>query len=125
MTFWGPAWAAIAACRRRFAVAVVVTVIAGLVVSGCSAEKPNLVGTWTSAEQGETLDFRSDGILFFTKADGEVETLRWQADDRSLAINVQGGATQTFDYSIEGEVLTLTRAGEGSAEYQRLILEGE
>ncbi len=125
MTPGGSARAVVAACRRLVVVAVVVSVTVGVMVSGCSKETPSLLGTWTSAEQGETLDFRPDGTLFFTKSDGQVETLKWQADDRSLAINVRGGETETFDYSIDEGVLTLTRAGEGSAEYQRLSLEGE
>ncbi len=47
------------------------------------------MGTWISAEEGETLEFRADGTLYFTTADGLAETLRWQADDRSLALVVE------------------------------------
>lgn len=97
---------------------------AASLLAGCSGETESLVGTWTSAEQGETLDFRADGYLFFTKADGEVETLEWQADDRSLAIRVEGRGSETFTYSIDDGVLTLTFPGEESAEYRRLDLEG-
>ena len=92
---------------------------------GCSKEQESLVGTWTSAEQGETLEFRSDGSLFFTRADGKVDTLRWQADDSSLAIGVEGGGTKTLGYSIDDGVLTLTYPDEQPAKYTRVELQGE
>jgi hypothetical protein len=92
---------------------------------GCSKEQGSLVGTWKSAEQGETLDFRSDGSLLFTRADGKVDTLRWQSDDSSLAIGGEGAGTKTLGYSIDGGVLTLTYPDEQSAKYTRVELRGD
>jgi hypothetical protein len=123
------AWAAGAASRIALvalAALVVISVFAvGATAAGCSKETGSLVGTWTSGEQGETLDFRADGTLYFTRADGTVDTLRWQADDRNLAIAAGDGKTERVAYSIKGDVLKLTYEGAGSAEYQRLALEGD
>jgi hypothetical protein len=94
-------------------------------VLGCSKEQESLVGTWTSVEQGETLDFRSDGTLFFTRADDKVDTLRWQADDSSVAIGTEGGSTKAFGYSIGAGVLTLTYPDESPAKYTRVELQDD
>ena len=99
-------------------VALLVSVL--MLASGCSGQTESLVGTWTSVEQGETLDFRSDGTLYFGMASGDMELLKWQADDRSVAIGVEGGGTKTFGYSIDDGVLTLSYAGEESARYERI-----
>ncbi len=88
--------------------------------SGCSGQTESLVGVWTSAEQGETLEFRADGSLLFTTAGGETEELKWQADDSSVAIGVEGGGTRTLAYSIDDGTLTLTHPDEEPARYERL-----
>lgn len=125
MTSSRSVWAASAAARIILLVVASVLVVLGTAVSGCSGETESLVGTWTSAEQGETLDFRSDGTLYFTMADGQVTALEWQSDDRNLAIAGEGGDSETLGYSIKDGVLTLTHEGEEPARYQRLELEGE
>ena len=106
--------------RRERAFVSILLVAAALSVFACSGQLESLVGVWTSAEQGETLEFRSDGTLSFTKAGGEVETLGWQADDRNVAISVEGGGTRTFGYSIDDGVLTLKYPDEEPARYERL-----
>jgi hypothetical protein len=92
--------------------------------SGCSKGQESLVGTWTSAEQGETLEFTSDGALVFTRASGKVETLHWQADDSNLAIGAPGGGTKTLGYSIDGGVLTLKYQGQEPAKYTKVEAAG-
>jgi len=104
----------------RIAVLVALLVFAAPVASGCSGQTESLVGIWWSTEQGETLDFRSDGTLLFRDAGGEVETLVWQSDDRNVAIGVEGGGTKTLGYSIKDGVLTLTYPGEQPARYERI-----
>ena len=102
----------------RIALLVALLVFAALVASGCSGQTESIVGTWWSAEQGETLDFHSDGTLLFTNAIGQVETLVWQSDGRNVAIGVKGGGTKTLGYSIEDGVLTLTYPDEQPARYE-------
>jgi hypothetical protein len=88
--------------------------------SGCSKEQVSLLGTWTSVAEGETLDFRSDGTMHFTTAEGEVAILRWQADDESLALVAEGGGSRTLRYEIEDDVLTLKYPDEQPGEYTRV-----
>jgi hypothetical protein len=93
--------------------------------SGCSKDPGSLVGTWRSDQEGETLEFRSDGILYLTTSSGVVDTLQWQADDSSLAIGVLGGGTKTLGYSVNGAVLTLTYPDVEPAKYTRIELEAD
>lgn len=125
MTSDQPVRATSAALRTILVLVVTLSVVLGMMVSGCSKETESLEGTWTSAEQGETLDFRAGGVLYFTQADGQVLALEWQADDRHLAIAVDSGKTETFGYSIKDGVLTLTHDDEEPAQYERIVLEGE
>lgn len=104
----------------RIALLVALLAFAALVVPGCSGQTESLVGIWWSSEQGETLDFQSDGTLLFRNAAGEVETLVWQSDDRNVAIGVEGGGTRTLGYSIKDGVLTLTYPDEEPAHYERI-----
>jgi hypothetical protein len=113
------------ASRLIMVPAVALLLVLAALSSGCSKEQESLVGTWTSAEQGETLDFRSEGTLFFTRADGKVDTLRWQSDDSSLAIGVEGGGTKTFSYSAGDGVLTLNYPDELPAKYTRVQPQGD
>jgi hypothetical protein len=105
-----------------FAALLLVLVVSTL---GCSQEEQSLVGTWTSIDEGETLDFRADGTLYLTRASGAVDTLRWQAEGGSLAMSVSGEGTRTFDYSIDEQVLTLSYPDEQPARYVRLELQGD
>jgi hypothetical protein len=109
------------------AVLFLAVLLMGLATSttGCSKQPESLVGTWRSDQEGETLEFRTDGILYFTTSTGEAETLRWQADDRSLAIGVAGGGTKNFGYSIEDGVLTLTFPDVEPAKYTRIELQSD
>jgi hypothetical protein len=93
--------------------------------SGCSKEQGSLVGTWRSDQEGETLEFKDGGLLYFTTSSGTVDTLQWQADDASLAIGVAGGGTKTFGYSIDDGVLTLAYPDVEPARYTRVELEGD
>jgi hypothetical protein len=97
----------------------------GASTSSCSKDPESLVGTWSSDQEGETLEFDSDGTLYFTTSSGKVDTLQWQADDSNLAIGVVGGGTKTFGYSVDGAVLTLTYPDVEPAKYTRIELEGD
>lgn len=121
---------AAAAVPRPFSLLVlllVLTIQLVLVVSasGCSKDPGSLVGTWRSDQENETLEFKSDGTLYFTTSSGKVDTLQWQADDRSLAIGVVGGGTKTLGYSVDGQVLTLTYPDIEPTKYTRVELEGD
>jgi hypothetical protein len=105
------------AAPARSIAAVLAVVVS---ISGCEAAAVSPVGTWVSAEQGETLELRSDGTAIFTRESGTVDTLTWQADGTSLALGVAGGDTKTFGYSIEGGVLTLTFPGKDPVAYTRI-----
>jgi hypothetical protein len=117
---------AAAEASRLVPVMLAVLLLALMVFTlGCSKQQESLVGTWTSVDEGETLDFRSDGTLFLTRASGAVDTLTWQADDSNLAMGVSSGGTKTFGYSIDQGLLTLTYPGEVPARYTRLELQGD
>jgi hypothetical protein len=90
-----------------------------LLCSGC-VRGESLVGTWTSAEQGETIEFRSDGGGALVTAGGVVVPLTWEASGAELVLGVQGGGTKTVAYSLKGGVLTLTSYGEEPAIYTRV-----
>jgi hypothetical protein len=104
---------------RALLLLVLLTVCVAAV--GCTGQTESLVGLWVSSEQGETLDFRADGILIFTSASGESEALSWQADDSNVALKAEGGGTRTLGYSIDGGVLTLTYPEEEPARYERFV----
>lgn len=116
--------AAAKASRFVLIVSTVLLLVAIGGALGCAGQHESLVGTWTSAKEDETLDFRADGTLYFTRADGQVDTLRWQSDESHLAIGVQGGGTETLGYSLKHGVLTLTFPGEKPAAYTRVELQG-
>jgi hypothetical protein len=97
----------------------------GTSASGCSKDPGSLVGTWRSDQEGETLEFKSDGTLYFTTSRGAVDTLLWQADDSNLSIGVAGGGTKTFSYSVDGAVLTLDYPDVEPAKYTRIELVGD
>jgi hypothetical protein len=121
---------AAAAVPRPFSVLALLLLLALFLAAtvsttGCSKQQESLVGTWRSDQEGETLEFRTDGILYFTTSSGEAETLHWQADDSSLAIGVVGGGTKTFGYSVDDGVLTLTYPDVEPAKYTRIELQGD
>jgi len=101
-------------------VAVFLFVVLGLSVAGCGEE--SLVGTWTSAEQGETLDFRPDGTGILTTRSGVMVTLTYEVKGTSLILGTGDSPTRTLGYSIDGGVLTLTFPGEDPARYVRVEL---
>ena len=104
--------------------AVLVTVclclVLGLSVAGCGEE--SLVGTWASAEQGETLDFRPDGTGILTTRSGVMVTLTYEIKGNSLILDTGDYPTRTLSYSIDGGVLRLTFPGEDPARYVRVEL---
>ena len=82
---------------------------------------PALVGTWYSAEVGETLEFKGDGLVIssYDQEEGVLE-LVYSADGSLLTIS---DGTDTFEaqYSIEGDVLTMIDPETGDpAVYQRV-----
>jgi len=91
-----------------------------ILAAGCGSDPADLVGTWVSQEQGETLELRYDGTaLLLTNDNTLVGSLRWDADSRKLVIGPMGGETQTFSYSIRDGVLKLSYPGEETVEYIR------
>jgi len=82
---------------------------------------PALVGTWYSAEVGETLEFKGDGLVIssYDSEEGVLE-LVYSADGSLLTIS---DGTDTFEaqYSIESDVLTMIDPETGDpAVYQRV-----
>jgi len=82
---------------------------------------PALVGTWYSAEVGETLEFKGDGLVIssYDQEEGVLE-LVYSADGSLLTIS---DGTDTFEaqYSIDGDVLTMIDPETGDpAVYQRV-----
>jgi hypothetical protein len=100
-----------------FALLLVVLALFG---SGCGDDAADLVGIWTSAEQGETLEFAADGTAIFTMEGGEVSVLTWEIKGSGLVLGVAGEGTRRLGYSLEGDVLTLTFSGEEPTEYTRV-----
>ncbi len=98
---------------------------AGLIVAlatltaGCLRSE-SLVGTWTSEEQGETLEFRPDGTGALVTASGMVVSLTWEVSGTDLILGVPGEGEMTLSHSIAAGVLTLTSYGEEPATYKRV-----
>jgi hypothetical protein len=107
---------------RTAVTAVLATaLLVGLAVAACGCgDGGSLVGTWSSAEQGETLEFRSDGTVVLTMEDGQVATLTYEAKGTGLILGVEGGGTRTLGYAIKDGVLTLTYPEEDAVEYKRV-----
>lgn len=111
--------------RYHATIAMVAVLTAGLVLtiaastSGC-ARAESLVGTWTSEEQGETLEFRPDGSGALVTASGMVVSLTWEVSGTDLMLGVPGEGQITVSYSIAQGVLTLTSYGEEPATYTRV-----
>ena len=92
-----------------------------LPVAGCGSDPAGLVGTWTNAEQGETLERRYDGTaILVTEGSGVGVMLNWEADSKNLVITGSwAGDRRTLGYSLRDGVLKLTYPGEGTVEYRR------
>ncbi len=101
------------------AVSVAVLLAVALLASAC-AEAQALVGTWTSEEQSETLLFRTDGTATLVTAGGVMIALTWEASGSRLTLGVKDQGTRTVEYSIDGNVLTMTAPGEEPAHYARM-----
>ncbi len=82
---------------------------------------PALVGTWYSAETGETLEFRGEGLVLSSyDAEEGVLELVYSADGSVLTIS-DGTDTFVAQYSIDGDVLTMIDPETGDpVTYQRV-----
>lgn len=105
--------------RAGIALAAALVVALAVFTASC-ARAESLVGTWTSEEQGETLEFRSDGNGALVTARGNVVALTWEVSGSDLILGVLGEGEMTVSYSIAQGVLTLTSYGEGPATYTRV-----
>ena len=101
------------------AVLVAAFLAVALLAAACTEDQA-LIGTWTSEEQGETLLFRTDGTATLVTAGGAMIALTWEAEGSRLSLGVKDQGTRTVEYSIAGDVLTMTAPGEEPAHYARM-----
>jgi hypothetical protein len=105
------------AVGAALAVGLILTLAA--LTAGCMKSE-SLVGTWTSEEQGETLEFRPDGSGALVTASGMVVALTWEVRGSDLILGLPGEGAMTVSHSIAEGILTLTSYGEEPATYTRV-----
>jgi hypothetical protein len=84
--------------------AVTIVVLVAVVAVGCS--KPGLVGTWYSADQDVTIEFRSDGKVISDEFQGAIPD--YKAENGKITITVAGIEAATLDYTLDGDTLIMT-----------------
>jgi hypothetical protein len=85
-------------------VAVAVLVLTVIFAVGCS--KPGLVGTWYSADEDVTIEFRSDGKVISDQFEGVVPD--YKAEKGKITITVAGLEAASLDYTLNGDTLIMT-----------------
>jgi hypothetical protein len=85
-----------------------------LALASCGSGEADdgLIGTWTDQEGFIEYEFKSDGALVVRFMDQEEQTT-YSADDGKLSLaDMETGEQREFDYSIDGDTLTLKADGE-------------
>jgi hypothetical protein len=97
------------------------TTVAEEVTSGVLSVDPALVGTWYSAEVGETLAFTADGLALSSyDSDEGVMELVYSANGSEIVFN-DGSQDIIVQYSVDSDVLTINDPETGdSAFYLRV-----
>lgn len=92
-------------------------VICLLLISGCST-KQILVGKWQNEQSGEILEFFKDGTITMTTSGMSLTGSYAILDATNLKITLSGlfsiGGPQVYEYSVSGNILTLTIYGVAS-----------
>jgi hypothetical protein len=91
-----------------------------LIFSGCGGGSGSIVGKWSNAERGETIEFTSDGrMLVDSDAEGSFE-FTYKIDGNSLVLGMEGfEATTPTAFSLDGDTLTVTDPDKGPMVYKR------
>jgi hypothetical protein len=105
--------------RSAYGLLILVFVISGLTLVGCSSTESRLVGKWKEKGGTEVLEFFKDGRVSITDK-GESITGSWTAlDDGRIRIEVSVlGTTYVMMGTIKGATLRVEMADK-SAEYER------
>lgn len=113
---------------------ILTIIFLSLLVFSCEKDEPNpFIGSWENTEvtvNGSvvaTITFRADmtqTVVFVVDTDGVLNTISndysYSYTDTELTVSQPGGRTDTTEYTIAGNILTLPASGPDSRTYTKV-----